>query len=63
MVLAVLPGAQLVEGLGRLVVAPPAPGPATAPPSGRAPDDTDLGWGDWREADDSYLLENRPPHW
>ncbi len=27
--------------------------------------DTDLGWGDWREAesDDSHLLENRPPHW
>lgn len=28
-------------------------------------DDTDQGWGDWRESesDDSYLLEDRPPHW
>lgn len=27
-------------------------------------DDTDLGWGDWREPDtDSFYLENRPPHW
>jgi hypothetical protein len=27
-------------------------------------DDTDLGWGDWRETDsDSFYLENRPPHW
>lgn len=27
-------------------------------------DDTDLAWGDWREADaDSFYLENRPPHW
>jgi hypothetical protein len=26
-------------------------------------DDTDEGWGDWRESDDSYLLEERPPHW
>lgn len=27
-------------------------------------DDTDLGWGDWREADpDAFYLDNRPPHW
>ncbi|GAA2884358.1 hypothetical protein GCM10010517_47710 [Streptosporangium fragile] len=27
-------------------------------------DDTDLGWGDWRETDDdARLLEERPPHW
>ncbi|GHH64916.1 hypothetical protein GCM10017673_08400 [Streptosporangium violaceochromogenes] len=28
-------------------------------------DDTDLGWGDWRESagDDDRLLEERPPHW
>ncbi|MCW2898117.1 MAG: hypothetical protein JWO67_382 [Streptosporangiaceae bacterium] len=28
-------------------------------------DDTDEGWGDWRESgdDDSHLIEERPPHW
>ncbi len=27
-------------------------------------DDTDLGWGGWREPDDdARLLEDRPPHW
>lgn len=27
-------------------------------------DDTDLGWGEWREEDgDRFYLENRPPHW
>ena len=27
-------------------------------------DDTDRGWGEWREADDdARLLEERPPHW
>ncbi len=28
-------------------------------------DDTDLGWGDWRDQDDpdTFYLENRPPHW
>lgn len=28
-------------------------------------DDTDLGWGDWRDtdSDDAHLLEDRPPHW
>ena len=27
-------------------------------------DDTDLGWGDWRERDtDAFYLDNRPPHW
>lgn len=27
-------------------------------------DDTDVAWGDWREADDdSFYLENKPPHW
>ncbi|WP_262379474.1 MULTISPECIES: hypothetical protein [Nonomuraea] len=27
-------------------------------------DDTDLGWGDWREPDtDAFYLDNRPPHW
>lgn len=28
-------------------------------------DDTDEGWGDWREAEDRdrWLEEQRPPHW
>ncbi|GAA3259224.1 hypothetical protein GCM10020216_098080 [Nonomuraea helvata] len=27
-------------------------------------DDTDEGWGDWREADpDAFYLDNKPPHW
>ncbi|GII91885.1 hypothetical protein [Sinosporangium siamense] len=27
-------------------------------------DDTDLGWSEWGEADDTArLLEERPPHW
>ncbi|MER7213570.1 hypothetical protein [Streptosporangium sp. NPDC000239] len=27
-------------------------------------DDTDIGWGTWREpSDDDRLLEDRPPHW
>lgn len=27
-------------------------------------DDTDRGWGEWRETDDdARLLEERPPHW
>ncbi|WP_018658560.1 hypothetical protein [Actinomadura flavalba] len=27
-------------------------------------DDTDVGWGEWREPDDDErLLAERPPHW
>jgi hypothetical protein len=27
-------------------------------------DDSDTGWGEWREVDeDARLLEERPPHW
>lgn len=27
-------------------------------------DDTDAGWGEWRDADeDARLIEERPPHW
>jgi hypothetical protein len=27
-------------------------------------DDTDQGWGEWREADpDDFYRENKPPHW
>jgi hypothetical protein len=49
---------------------PPAPG--TAPPAPPAPspvvptqssEDTDVGWGDYAERDDDWLLRDRPPHW
>lgn len=27
-------------------------------------DDSDTGWGEWREADDdARLIDERPPHW
>ncbi|MCW2918624.1 MAG: hypothetical protein JWN52_6692 [Actinomycetia bacterium] len=27
-------------------------------------DDTDMGWGEWSEADDdARFLEDKPPHW
>ncbi|MGY1746935.1 YbaK/EbsC family protein [Blastococcus sp. SYSU D00695] len=68
-VLAALPGAEVVEGLGRPVpveepraVAPPAPAPAAE----RAPDDRDVGWGERFpdvSDDDRRYLEDRPPHW
>jgi prolyl-tRNA editing enzyme YbaK/EbsC (Cys-tRNA(Pro) deacylase) len=67
-VLAALPGAQVLEGLGQPITRPDAPvpaAPATAGPE-RAPDDSDLGWGE-RPADpdddDRRYLEDRPPHW
>ena len=64
-VLAALPGAEVLKGLGRPLVA--ADGPAS-PPSRRerAPDDSDVGWGDRViEGDDTdrRYLEDRPPHW
>jgi prolyl-tRNA editing enzyme YbaK/EbsC (Cys-tRNA(Pro) deacylase) len=65
-VLAALPGAEVLDGLGQPLPAggvPPAVRPA---PVVRAPDDTDVGWGerpaDPDEADRRYL-EDRPPHW
>jgi hypothetical protein len=65
-VLASLPGARVLDGLGQPLppssAQPPAPGPA---PTGRAPDDTDVGWGDRNPGDDAdrRYLEDRPPHW
>jgi hypothetical protein len=60
-------------------VAPPAPvqpttatpttvQPTTAKPTPILPtqssEDTDVGWGDYRERDDDdHLLRDRPPHW
>jgi prolyl-tRNA editing enzyme YbaK/EbsC (Cys-tRNA(Pro) deacylase) len=64
-VLAGLPAAVVLEGLGQPLSADVVPAPA---PAGRerAPDDTDVGWGE-RVADlpenDRRYLEDRPPHW
>ena len=64
-VLAALPGAEVLEGLGRPVPEEPQPR-AAEPVRERAPDDRDLGWGE-RPADpsddDRRYLEDRPPHW
>ncbi|MGY1715300.1 YbaK/EbsC family protein [Geodermatophilus sp. SYSU D01106] len=62
-VLAALPGAEVLEGLGVPVADQPQPAPAG--PVERAPDDRDVGWGerpDDADADRRYL-EDRPPHW
>jgi prolyl-tRNA editing enzyme YbaK/EbsC (Cys-tRNA(Pro) deacylase) len=64
-VLAALPGAEVIEGLGQPM---PQDGPAPPPvrPPERAPDDTDVGWGervDDVRADERRYLEDRPPHW
>jgi prolyl-tRNA editing enzyme YbaK/EbsC (Cys-tRNA(Pro) deacylase) len=60
-VLAGLPGAVVLDGLGQPLT--PAPEP---PAAVRAPDDSDVGWGD-RPGDpmddDRRYLEDRPPHW
>jgi prolyl-tRNA editing enzyme YbaK/EbsC (Cys-tRNA(Pro) deacylase) len=70
-VLAALPGAVVLEGLGQPLDA--APEPARVPAAAdaptfprRAPDDSDVGWGErpYDPADDDRrYLENRPPHW
>jgi prolyl-tRNA editing enzyme YbaK/EbsC (Cys-tRNA(Pro) deacylase) len=63
--LAALPSAEVLEGLGQpLAEAPPAPRQASAPV--RAPDDSDIGWGERPRDisdDDRRYLEDRPPHW
>jgi prolyl-tRNA editing enzyme YbaK/EbsC (Cys-tRNA(Pro) deacylase) len=62
--LAALPGAAVLEGLGQpLEQARPA---AASHPPERAPDDSDVGWGERtgdRSDDDRRYLEDRPPHW
>ncbi len=64
--LAGLPGAQVLEGLSQpLPPADAAPPPAPVRPT-RAPDDSDIGWGERPAdagADDRRYLEDRPPHW
>ena len=60
--LAALPTVEVLDGLGQPVVDPPPPAPVTP---ARAPDDTDVGWGEHAEPpdDDRRYLEDRPPHW
>jgi prolyl-tRNA editing enzyme YbaK/EbsC (Cys-tRNA(Pro) deacylase) len=60
--LARLPGAQVLDGLGQPLEQRRSPAP---PVTERAPDDSDVGWGerpDQRD-DDRRYLEDRPPHW
>jgi prolyl-tRNA editing enzyme YbaK/EbsC (Cys-tRNA(Pro) deacylase) len=62
--LAALPSAEVLEGLGQPLADPPPP--ASPGPVRRAPDDADIGWGE-RPGDpgddDRRYLEDRPPHW
>jgi len=61
--LAALPTAEVLEGLGQPLVDPPPPAPARVH---RAPDDSDVGWGDRPGGpgdDDRRYLEDLPPHW
>jgi hypothetical protein len=60
-VLAALPAAVVLDGLGLPVSEPPAPAPALPPE--RAPDDRDVGWGERPDDGDRRYLEDRPPHW
>lgn len=64
-VLAALPAAEVLEGLGQPL--PPEPtGPSEPPRPMRAPDDSDVGWGERPGEpadDDRRYLEDRPPHW
>lgn len=67
-VLAALPSAEVLEGLGQPIAPaePAAAAPVAAGAGRRAPDDSDVGWGE-RPAessdDDRRYLEDRPPHW
>ena len=65
-VLAALPAAVVLEGLGQpLPAGEPVPAPAPQRRE-RAPDDSDVGWGErvteGHDSDRRYL-EDRPPHW
>ena len=61
--LAGLPTAEVLDGLGQPL---PAEAPRPAPAPSRAPDDSDVGWGERPRDpadDDRRYLEDRPPHW
>ena len=65
-VLAALPSAEVLDGLGQPLQDDPPP--VLAPPAAarRAPDDSDVGWGERPrdpDDDDRRYLEDRPPHW
>jgi prolyl-tRNA editing enzyme YbaK/EbsC (Cys-tRNA(Pro) deacylase) len=62
--LAALPGVEVLPGLGQPLAEQP-PAPASTPAPVRAPDDTDVGWGErpTEAADERRYLEDRPPHW
>src|SRR3954449_6156769 len=67
-VLASLPSAEVLDGLGPPgdPAGEPPRAPAHAAPPDRAPDDLDVGWGERpgeSDADDRRYLEDRPPHW
>jgi prolyl-tRNA editing enzyme YbaK/EbsC (Cys-tRNA(Pro) deacylase) len=63
-VLAALPGAVVLDGLGRPLPATSAGTPPAREARVRAPDDSDVGWGDRPGGDDDRrYLEDRPPHW
>ena len=65
-VLAALPSAEVLDGLGQPLPDEPPPVPAPPAAARRAPDDSDVGWGE-RPAElsdsDRRYLEDRPPHW
>ena len=73
--LAALPAAEVLDGLGQPIpVAEPSPPepspPESSPPESsrpvRASDDSDVGWGERPGEpgdDDRRYLEDRPPHW
>jgi prolyl-tRNA editing enzyme YbaK/EbsC (Cys-tRNA(Pro) deacylase) len=64
--LAGLPGAEVLDGLGVPLPTEDGPAPAAPPASvERAPDDLDVGWGERpaQRDEDRHYLENRPPHW
>ena len=49
---------------GPAAPAPSAPVPPTSVPLTQSREDTDVGWGEYRERDDDdRLLRDRPPHW
>ena len=64
-VLAALPAAEVLEGLGLPVDEGPSPAPSPPGPV-RAPDESDVGWGERPHDpadDDRRYLDDRPPHW
>jgi prolyl-tRNA editing enzyme YbaK/EbsC (Cys-tRNA(Pro) deacylase) len=64
--LAGLPAAEVLDGLGQPLTPTGQPSAPTPAPAVRAPDDSDVGWGERAGEpgeDDRRYLEDRPPHW